>query len=196
MTYLQLLQQLMSRDDRFRQSRVDQAVLEAARQVPLRQDSAAPPYARKELGNLYFKYNDAIKDWVKSGFNPKTKPKLPSRLPFTALGWSNQNEVRIASEPRLRHWYNKGKASKEGLVAHEYRHNALRNMGYKSHIVDHHPMIEAMEHLGKTPKKSKGVGSDWWPIESLSTKSYERALRDRARENQYLNLLKKHGYKF
>ena len=196
MTFVELLQQLQSRDDRFRKSRVDQAILQAARQMPLRQDSTAPPYARKKLGELYYRYNDNLKEWAKSGFKPELKPKFPSRLPFNVLGWSTPYEVRIASEPRLKHWYNKGKLSKEQLVAHEYRHNVLKNMGYKSHISPHHPMIEAMENLGNTPKKSKGVGSDWWPIEALSTKSYERDLRDRARENQYLNLLKKHGYKF
>ena len=195
MTFVELLQQLQSRDDRFRKSRVDQAILQAARRIPLRQDSTAPPYARKKLGELYYRYNDNLKEWAKSGFKPELKPKPPTRLPFNVLGWSTPYEVRIASEPRLKHWYNKGKLSKEQLVAHEYRHNVLRNMGFDARTVDHHPMIEAMHNINLTPKKNIGIGSDYgaWPP---STDDYERALRDRARENQYLNLLKKHGYKF
>ena len=193
MTFVELLQQLQSRDDRFRKSRVDQAILQAARQMPLRQDSTAPPYARKKLGELYYRYNDNLKEWAKSGFKPELKPKPPTRLPFNVLGWSTPYEVRIASEPRLKHWYNKGKLSKEQLVAHEYRHNVLRNMGYESHTTPHHPMINAMENLGNIPRH---IWSPSDTIQDAATSVYERALRDRARENQYLNLLKKHGYKF
>ena len=109
------------------------------------------------------------------------------------LGWSNPYEVRIASEPRLKHWYNKGKLSKEQLVAHEYRHNALRNMGYESRTSPHHPMINAMENLGNIPRH---IWSPSDTIQDAATSVYEKALRDKARENQYLNLLKKYGYKF
>lgn len=209
MTYLQLLEQLRSRDDDFRRSRVDQAVLEAHRNIPIRQESTVPPYARKNIDDNILTYYGRWKDWadnyqkrLRRGEEPPhpPMPKEPAGIESSTLGIRRDNEIRLQDEPRLRSQANEkwSDFSKERLTTHELRHKALNDMGISHQVVDHHDYIGAMQDPIRPPKKY-----DWMtdPKESDEekdkwTRYYERSLRKNARKNYYLDLLKRMGYEY
>ena len=209
MTYLQLLEQLRSRDDDFRRSRVDQAVLEAHKNIPIRQESTVPPYARRIIqGNRDSYWNrskahiNRFVDLMEKGDDRRfnlLRPKKPDALDNDTLGERRENEIVLTDEPRMRSYDNREYGmSREQLTTHELRHKALNDMGIKHKNVDHHDYIDVMENTVKPPQKYKWMTD---PRKSDKEKDmwaefYERRLRKNARKNYYLDLLRRMGYEY
>jgi len=206
MTYLQLLEQLRSRDDDFRRSRVDQAVLEAHRNIPIRQESTVPPYARKIIQDNIDNHSDKLNAWLdryRANGNKKwgsPMPRMPDALDSDTLGERRENEIVLTDKPRLKsETSSKYGMSKEQLFAHELRHKALNDMGIK-HVKDnHHPMIEAMED----PLTPSSTYLDWAVDPSATAESrkywsnvYKESLQEHRARNRYLELLNKMGYEY